>query len=205
MTGDVFWLPIIFVILMGIAVLAYAILDGYDLGVGILLPLNDESQRDRMIASIGPFWDANETWLVLAIGILLIAFPVAHSAVFYHLYIPVVIMLIGLIMRGVAFDFRAKVAADNKFAWDCTFKAGSLITTLAQGYMLGMYVMGFRTDWEAQLFTVLSCLGVTAAYSLIGAAWLILKNGSRTATACNWLGTYCIAHYFCWNYCGLYC
>ncbi len=176
MTAEMYWLPIIFMVLMGVAVLAYAILDGYDLGVGILLPLNDESQRDTMIASIGPFWDANETWLVLAVGLLLIAFPYAHSAVLYHLYIPAVIMLIGLIMRGVAFDFRAKVAADYKYAWDCTFKAGSLITTLAQGYMLGLYVMGFRTDLEAQLFTLLSCFGVTAAYSLIGSAWLIMKT-----------------------------
>jgi cytochrome d ubiquinol oxidase subunit II len=176
MTGEAYWLPIIFVSLMGVAILAYAILDGYDLGVGILLPLENEEHRDTMIASIGPFWDANETWLVLAVGLLLIAFPTAHSTVLYHLYLPAVIMLIGLIMRGVAFDFRAKVAVDYKFAWDCTFKAGSLITTLSQGYMLGLYVMGFRTDWEAQLFTLLSCVGVTAAYSLIGAAWLILKT-----------------------------
>jgi len=176
MSGEEYWLPVIFVSLMGLAVLVYAILDGYDLGVGILLPLDNEQQRDTMIASIGPFWDANETWLVLAVGLLLIAFPTAHSAVLYHLYIPAVIMLIGLILRGVAFDFRAKVSVGHKFAWDCVFKAGSLITTLSQGYMLGLYVMGFRTDWEAQLFTLLSCLGVTAAYSLIGAAWLILKT-----------------------------
>ncbi len=190
MTAEMYWLPIIFMALMGVAILAYAILDGYDLGVGILLPLNNESQRDTMIASIGPFWDANETWLVLAVGLLLIAFPSAHSAVLYHLYIPAVIMLIGLIMRGVAFDFRAKVAADYKYAWDCTFKAGSLITTLAQGYMLGLYVMGFRTDLEAQLFTLLSCFGVTAAYSLIGSAWLIMKTeGELQKRAIRWART----------------
>jgi len=176
MNGEVYWLPVIFVSLMGFAILVYAILDGYDLGVGILLPLDNEQQRDTMIASIGPFWDANETWLVLAVGLLLIAFPAAHSEVLFHLYIPAVFMLIGLILRGVAFDFRAKVSVGHKFAWDCTFKAGSLLTTLSQGYMLGLYVMGFRTDWEAQLFTLLSCVGVTAAYCLIGAAWLILKT-----------------------------
>ncbi len=176
MSAEAYWLPIIFVSLMGVAVLAYAILDGYDLGVGILLPLDNEPQRDTMIASIGPFWDANETWLVLAVGLLLIAFPAAHSAVLYHLYVPATVMLLGLILRGVAFDFRAKVSVGRKFIWDCVFKSGSLLTTLAQGYMLGLYVMGFRTDWEAQLFTLLSCLGVTAAYSLIGAAWLILKT-----------------------------
>ncbi|WP_299595434.1 cytochrome d ubiquinol oxidase subunit II [uncultured Microbulbifer sp.] len=172
------WLPVIFIGLMGLAVLAYAILDGYDLGVGILLPMGeqDEAQRDTMIASIGPFWDANETWLVLAIGLLLIAFPAAHSLILMQLYIPVAIMLVGLIMRGVAFDFRAKAAVDHKLAWDRTFKAGSLITTLTQGYMLGQYVMGFDQSVPSLLFCAISALGVTAAYSYIGSAWLVLKT-----------------------------
>ncbi|WP_295798106.1 cytochrome d ubiquinol oxidase subunit II [uncultured Microbulbifer sp.] len=175
-SGD--WLPVVFVGLMGLAVLVYAILDGYDLGVGILLPMGeaDERQRDTMIASIGPFWDANETWLVLAIGLLLIAFPQAHSIVLTNLYLPAAIMLIGLIMRGVAFDFRAKAAVDHKLAWDRTFKLGSLLTTLTQGYMLGQYVMGFEQGWPAQLFCLLSALGVTAAYTYIGAAWLVMKT-----------------------------
>ncbi|AOS95715.1 Cytochrome bd-II ubiquinol oxidase subunit 2 [Microbulbifer aggregans] len=174
------WLPVIFIGIMGLAVLIYAVLDGYDLGVGILLPMQneDESQRDTMIASIGPFWDANETWLVLAIGILLIAFPIALSQIMLSLYIPVAIMLIGLIMRGVAFDFRAKAAVDHKLTWDRVFKSGSLLTTLSQGYMLGQYVMGFESGWQAQMFSLLSALGVTAAYSYIGAAWLVMKTES---------------------------
>ncbi|WGL16160.1 cytochrome d ubiquinol oxidase subunit II [Microbulbifer bruguierae] len=175
-SGD--WLPVVFIDLMGLAVLIYAVLDGYDLGVGILLPMGeqDEPQRDTMIASIGPFWDANETWLVLAIGLLLIAFPTAHSIVLTNLYIPAAVMLIGLIMRGVAFDFRAKAAVDHKLAWDRTFKFGSVLTTLTQGYMLGQYVMGFDHGWPAQLFCLLSALGVTAAYTYIGAAWLVMKT-----------------------------
>ncbi len=172
-------LPVIFIGLMGLAVIVYAILDGYDLGVGILLPFDNEAKRDTMIASIGPFWDANETWLVLAIGIMLIAFPAAHSIVLYHLYLPAALMLIGLILRGVAFDFRAKAAVAHKMAWDRTFFAGSLITSLTQGYMLGMYVMGFDTSWQSHLFAVVSGLGVTAAYSLIGACWLIMKTEGR--------------------------
>ncbi|WP_444928493.1 cytochrome d ubiquinol oxidase subunit II [Microbulbifer sp. SSSA002] len=176
-----YWLPVAFVALMGLAILVYAILDGYDLGVGILLPMRetDESRRDTMIASIGPFWDANETWLVLAIGLLLIAFPIAHNLVLMHLYIPAAIMLVGLIMRGVAFDFRAKAAIDKKLIWDRTFKAGSIITSLAQGYMLGQYVIGFKPDWSAQLFSALSALGVTAAYAYIGGAWLVLKTEAQ--------------------------
>lgn len=172
------WLPVVFIALMGLAVLVYALLDGYDLGVGILLPLGqaDELQRDTMIASIGPFWDANETWLVLAVGLLLIAFPPAHSLVLTKLYLPVAVMLIGLIMRGVAFDFRAKAAVGHKLAWDRTFKAGSLLTSLTQGWMLGQYVMGFDAGWAAQAFSALSALGVTAAYSYIGAAWLVMKT-----------------------------
>lgn len=172
------WLPIIFAGLMGFAVLVYAILDGYDLGVGVLLPMgqNDEADRDTMIASIGPFWDANETWLVLAVGLLLIGFPAAYNLVFMHLYIPAAIMLIGLILRGVSFDFRAKAAVDHKLAWDYCFKTGSIMTTLAQGYMLGQYVMGFEQGWASQLFCLLSALCVTAAFGYMGAAWLILKT-----------------------------
>ncbi len=171
-------LPVIFVGLMGLAVVVYAILDGYDLGVGILLPMNEaqESDRDTMIASIGPFWDANETWLVLAIGLLLIAFPAAHSLIMMHLYLPVAFMLIGLIMRGVAFDFRAKAAIDHKLAWDRAFKIGSILTAMMQGYMLGQYVVGFHTDLSSVLFSILSALGVTAAYAYIGACWLIMKT-----------------------------
>ncbi|GEA07117.1 hypothetical protein KUL42_18780 [Alteromonas sp. KUL42] len=100
----------IYVGLLGLSVLLYAILDGYDLGVGVLFPPREEDFRNDMIASIGPYWDANETWLVLAIGLLLIAFPQAHSAFLQTLYIPATLMLAGLILRGVAFDFRAKVA-----------------------------------------------------------------------------------------------
>ena len=171
-------LPVIFVGLMALAVVVYAILDGYDLGVGILLPITTdaEPERDIMIASIGPFWDANETWLVLAVGLMLIAFPAAHSLILMNLYLPVVIMLIGLIMRGVAFDFRAKAAIAHKLAWDRLFKFGSLLTTLTQGYMLGAYVTGFETNLVTIAFCLLSAVGVSAAYCYIGSAWLILKT-----------------------------
>lgn len=165
----------IYIGLLGLAVLLYAILDGYDLGVGVLLPPREEKFRDDMIASIGPYWDANETWLVLAVGLLLFAFPEAHSAFLQTLYIPATLMLIGLILRGVSFDFRAKVAQVKKRSWDLCFKWGSLLTTLAQGYMLGIFVTGLRTDLWAQGFALLAALGVTAAYAFIGACWLIMK------------------------------
>ncbi|HEY7772321.1 MAG TPA: cytochrome d ubiquinol oxidase subunit II [Marinagarivorans sp.] len=182
-------LATIFIALMGLAVLVYAIADGYDLGTGLLLPLDNEAQRDTMIASIGPFWDANETWLVLAVGLLLIAFPTAHSLVFYHLYIPATFMLAGLILRGVSFDFRAKTSVTQKPLWDKAFKFGSLLTSFCQGYMLGRYVLGFADGWQATSFAVLSGFGVTAAYGLIGAAWLIYKTeGELQQRAKNWLG-----------------
>lgn len=175
------WLPIVFVCLMGLAILIYAILDGYDLGVGILLPLDKTKSTDRdvMISSIGPFWDANETWLVLAVGLLLIAFPSAHSIVLRELYIPAVIMLSGLILRGVAFDFRAKAISTHKETWDALFKIGSIVTSMSQGFMLGMYVMGFETTLSAHLFALVSAVCVTAAYAFIGAAWLVLKTEER--------------------------
>ncbi|AWB66600.1 cytochrome d ubiquinol oxidase subunit II [Saccharobesus litoralis] len=171
-------LALIFAGLTALAVLLYAILDGYDLGVGILLPLATEhdQQADIMIASIGPFWDANETWLVLAVGLLLIAFPSAHNIILQALYIPAAIMLVGLIMRGVAFDFRAKAAFSHKPTWNRVFKAGSILTAFTQGYMLGMYVMGFTTTIEAYLFACLAGVGVIAAYAFIGACWLVMKT-----------------------------
>jgi len=169
-------LAIIFAGLMALSIIVYAVLDGYDLGVGILLPLKNDQHGDQMIASIGPFWDANETWLVLAVGLMLIAFPNAYNVVLKALYLPATIMLIGLILRGVAFDFRVKVAAHNKHRWNQIFKLGSLIASTSQGYMLGMYIMGFSDGLSAYLFAGLSAIGVTTAYALIGSAWLIMKT-----------------------------
>jgi len=187
LSGAAYWLPVIFSGLMVLAFFIYGILDGYDLGVGILLPANNEAQRDIMIASIGPFWDANETWLVLGVGIMLIAFPAAHSLVLFHLYLPVTLMLAGLILRGVAFDFRAKAPEDHKILWDRLFKLGSIGASLAQGYMLGIYVMGFEQSFLAYLFACLSAICVTAGYSFIGGAWLIMKTeGALQQRAINW-------------------
>ena len=172
-SGD--WLPVTFAGLMGFAMLIYAILDGYDLGVGMLTILAKPKERDRMIASIGPFWDANETWLVLGVGILLTAFPLAHGVILTALYIPVALMLFGLIFRGVAFDFRAKVAKEKKQKWDTAFFAGSLLTALSQGYMLGAYITGFAEGWDVIFFSCLIALAVASGYCLIGGAWLIWR------------------------------
>lgn len=184
---DAYWLPIIFLLLMGFSLLMYAALDGYDLGIGILLPADNESHRDTMIASIGPFWDANETWLVLAVGLMLIAFPAAHGIIFSELYIPVAVMLIGLILRGVAFDFRTKGLPDHKQRWDLCFRAGSLLATWTQGYMLGSYVVAFDTSPAALGFCFLSAICVSAAYSFIGASWLVMKTeGELQIRAALW-------------------
>lgn len=171
-----YWLPLAFLGMMGLSILIYAIMDGYDLGVGMLMIGADETERDRMIASIGPFWDANETWLVLSVGLLLVAFPQAHGIVLSSLYLPVTIMLIGLILRGVAFDFRAKARAGFKQLWDRLFVAGSMITACAQGYMLGRYIVGLDDSPGAHFFGLISGLCVMAAYALIGANWLIIKT-----------------------------
>lgn len=169
-------LPIIFMVLMGVSILAYVILDGYDLGVGMLMIGADEAEKDSMIASIGPFWDANETWLVLGIGILLVAFPAAHGVILTGLYLPTAAMLGGLILRGVSFDFRAKAKAHHKHLWDRTFIGGSLLASLAQGYMLGFYILGFEPGWGTVLFSLFAGLCLAAGYSFVGAAWLIMKT-----------------------------
>jgi cytochrome d ubiquinol oxidase subunit II len=181
------WLPVVFMTLMGVALLLYVVLDGYDLGVGILLPGGSDAEKDVMIGAIGPFWDANETWLVLGIGIMLVAFPVAHGIVLSSLYLPVVLMLIGLTLRGVAFDFRVKVHASHKPLWNWLFWAGSLLTAAAQGWMLGGYITGFANGVSARAFCLLCALCVPLTYSLLGAGWLLIKTtGPLQAKAVHW-------------------
>jgi cytochrome bd ubiquinol oxidase subunit II len=181
-------LPLIFAALMGLAILIYVVLDGFDLGIGILFSVAGDHEKDVMISAIGPFWDANETWLVLAVGILLVAFPVAHSMILTALYLPAFLLLVGLILRGVAFDFRAKVPSRRKARWDFTFLAGSLVAALAQGYMLGVYVLGLSAGLGSVAFGALVAICLAAAYAAMGAAWLIYKTeGQRRAV--DWLRT----------------
>ena len=180
-------LPVIFMVLLGVAMLVYVALDGYDLGVGMLMPFASESDKDTMIASIGPFWDANETWLVLGVGLLLIAFPRAQGIVLGALYLPVALMLLGLILRGVAFDFRVKAHDDHRAAWNAIFAAGSIIASIAQGWMLGRYVTGLRESAGAYLFAALIGVALPAAYLLLGASWLVLKTeGGLQVRAIAW-------------------
>ena len=181
------WLPLTFAGLMGLSILIYVVLDGFDLGVGVLFPFADDDEKDMMVASIGPFWDANETWLVLAVGLLLVAFPSAHGAILTALYLPVAVMLIGLILRGVAFEFRVKAPTPHKRAWNGAFFAGSLMTSLAQGYMLGLYIMGLEQSWATWAFGALTAVFLTVGYSFIGATWLILKTSDMLQIkAVNW-------------------
>lgn len=173
------WLPIVFLGLLGISALIYVALDGFDLGVGLLSPTVNDNERSIMIASIGPFWDANETWLVLAVGLLLVAFPAAHGAILGALYLPTTLMLVGLTLRGVAFEFRAKGPVTQRKHWDRAFFAGSLLAAISQGYMLGFYIIGFQSGWYAVLFASLVALCLTSAYALIGACWLIAKTEGK--------------------------
>ncbi|QDL55174.1 cytochrome d ubiquinol oxidase subunit II [Rhodoferax aquaticus] len=182
------WLPLVFALVMALAMLAYVILDGYDLGVGVLLRrADDEAQKDTMIASIGPFWDANETWLVLGVGVLLVAFPMAHGLILGALYLPVALMLLALTLRGVAFDFRVKARAEHKPLWDRAFYLGSLLAGWSQGYMLGGLITGFKDDWATHLFSALIGLCLVSAYCLLGAGWLIMKTeGALQLKAVAW-------------------
>ncbi|RZI58306.1 MAG: cytochrome d ubiquinol oxidase subunit II [Rubrivivax sp.] len=180
-------LPVIFMALMGLSLLIYVVLDGYDLGVGMLSVAAEEGDRDRMVGAIGPFWDANETWLVLAVGLLLIAFPKAQGVVFTALYVPVVLMLLGLILRGAAFDFRAKGDPAHKRWWEAAFAGGSALASLAQGWMLGRYVTGFEDGAAAQVFAAGIAIALTACYVLLGAGWLLIKTeGGLQRRAVGW-------------------
>ncbi len=181
------WLPVAFAGLMGLALLIYVVLDGFDLGVGILSIAARDEERDIMIGSIGPFWDANETWLVLAVGLLLVAFPMAHGTILTALYLPATLLLLALILRGVAFEFRAKGPPQAKRSWDATFFLGSLLSALAQGYMLGVYVLGLDQSLAGLLFGLLTGVCLAAAYALIGAVWLVAKTeGALQRKAVRW-------------------
>jgi cytochrome d ubiquinol oxidase subunit II len=180
-------LPLIFAALMGLAILLYVVLDGYDLGVGMLMPAADAHEQELMVASIGPFWDANETWLVLGVGILLVAFPAAHGLVLGALYLPVAAMLVGLMLRGVAFEFRVKAEGWHRGLWNWLFWFGSFLASFAQGLMLGRYVTGFHSGFGYYLFAMLVGASLCGGYVLLGATWLILKTeGALQKKALAW-------------------
>ncbi|NBX55106.1 MAG: cytochrome d ubiquinol oxidase subunit II [Betaproteobacteria bacterium] len=182
------WLPLVFALVMALSMLAYVILDGYDLGVGALLDSAESvEQKDMMIASIGPFWDANETWLVLGVGVLLVGFPMAHGIILGALYLPVALMLVALSLRGVAFDFRVKSKPQHQPFWNKAFYAASSLASWSQGFMLGQLITGFKQDSEGYLFSALIGFCLVFAYRLLGAGWLIMKSeGALQLLAVNW-------------------
>jgi len=158
------------------------------LGVGVLLDSADTvQQKDTMIASIGPFWDANETWLVLGVGVLLVGFPLAHGVILGALYLPVALMLVALSLRGVAFDFRVKAKDHHRPLWDKAFYIGSILASWSQGFMLGQLITGFKQDLSGYLFSALIGFCLVFAYRLLGAAWLIMKTeGTLQLNAVEW-------------------
>jgi len=184
-------LPLIWAGILGIAVALYVILDGFDLGVGILFPFaRDEKERDQMISSIAPFWDGNETWLVLGGGGLWVAFPRAYAAIMSALYLPVIVMLLALVFRGVAFEFRT-VAESSKRYWNFAFTGGSALAAVCQGVILGALIQGIEVKDGAFAggaldfatpFALMCGLGVLAGYGLLGAAWLVMKTDGEVAT-----------------------
>src|SRR5581483_5907927 len=139
------WLPLIWAAIIGAAVVLYVILDGFDLGIGILFPFaRNEADRDQMMASIAPFWDGNETWLVMGGVGLLVAFPLAYAIVMPAMYLPVIVMLLALVFRGVAFEFRE--IGDNKVLWNVAFAGGSMLAAFCQGVILGGLVQGIHVE-----------------------------------------------------------
>ncbi len=178
------WLPVVWTVLIGFAVAMYVILDGFDLGVGILFPLfRSEQERDLMMNSVAPFWDGNETWLVLGGGGLLAAFPLAYAIVMPAFYLPITVMLLALIFRGVAFEFRW-VAKPRHKVWDMAFAGGSIIAAFAQGIVLGGLLHGVDVhdgafaggsfDWLSP-FALFVGMSVVAGYALLGATWLSMR------------------------------
>jgi cytochrome d ubiquinol oxidase subunit II len=180
----IFDLPFIWAGIIAFAVLAYVLFDGFDLGLGILFPfLGSERNRDQAMNTVAPVWDGNETWLVLGGGGLMAAFPVAYAVVMTALYAPIIAMLLALIFRGVAFEFRWRAA--DKSRWDWAFAGGSMLATFAQGVALGALVQGIPVsdrayaggwwDWLTP-FSILTGVALLVGYALLGATWLNLKT-----------------------------
>jgi cytochrome d ubiquinol oxidase subunit II len=176
----------IWAFIIAFAVFVYVVMDGFDLGLGILFPLFPEkADRDVIMNSVAPVWDGNETWLVLGGGGLMAAFPLAYAVLMPALYTPVIAMLVGLIFRGVAFEFRWRTTQSTRNRWDLAFAGGSLVAALAQGIALGAILQGVHVearhyaggwwDWLTP-FSILTGLALVVGYALLGATWLVLKT-----------------------------
>ncbi|MFB4394350.1 MULTISPECIES: cytochrome d ubiquinol oxidase subunit II [unclassified Pseudomonas] len=179
-------LPLIWAVIIIFGVMMYVVMDGFDLGIGMLFPfVKGERDRDVMMNTVAPVWDGNETWLVLGGAGLFGAFPLAYAVVLEALYLPLILMLIGLIFRGVAFEFRFKATAEKRHLWDKAFIWGSLVATFFQGVALGTFIEGFKVvdrkfaggslDWLTP-FALFCGLGLIVAYTLLGCTWLIMKT-----------------------------
>ncbi|TCM66430.1 cytochrome bd-I ubiquinol oxidase subunit 2 apoprotein [Acinetobacter calcoaceticus] len=178
-------LSLIWVVIIAIGVLIYVVLDGFDLGIGILFPfLKGQQERDVMMNTVAPVWDGNETWMVLGGASLYAAFPLVYATVLSALYMPITIMVVALIFRGVAFEFRFK-ANKSKHWWDKAFIGGSILASFFQGVILGAYIQGIKVennmyaggglDWLSA-FSLFTGLGVVVLYAALGCAWLIFKT-----------------------------
>jgi cytochrome bd ubiquinol oxidase subunit II len=181
-------LPLIWAGVIAFGIFMYVVMDGFDLGIGILYPFfRDKDERDAMMNTVAPIWDGNETWLVLGGAGLFAAFPLAYSVVLTALYLPLVIMLIALIFRGVAFEFRFK-AKRTRYVWDAAFIWGSIVATFAQGVVLGAFIEGLKVenrqfvggafDWLAP-FPLFCGAGLVAGYAMLGCAWLLMKTEGK--------------------------
>ena len=179
-------LALIWAVIILFGIMMYVIMDGFDLGIGILYPFfPDKDDRDVMMNTVAPVWDGNETWLVLGGAGLLAAFPLAYSVVLTALYLPLIFMLVGLIFRGVAFEFRFKALEHERHFWDKAFIGGSIAATFFQGVTLGAYIEGIAVegrkyaggplDWVSP-FSIFTGLGLVAAFALLGSTWLIMKT-----------------------------
>lgn len=196
-------LPLIWGMLIAVGIFLYVLLDGFDLGVGILFPLAPSNKsRDIMMNSIAPFWDGNETWLVLGGGGLLAAFPLAYAILMPAFYIPITLMLFGLIMRGVAFEFRYKSDGLQKQVWSFVFHYGSLCAAFFQGAILGAFIEGIEVegrnftggpfDW-ATGFSVMTGIAVCFGYTLLGATWLVMKTEGKFQDWARRIGLYALS------------
>jgi cytochrome d ubiquinol oxidase subunit II len=196
-------LPLVWAVIILFGIMMYVVMDGFDLGIGILYPFfKDKEERDAMMNTVAPVWDGNETWLVLGGAGMLAAFPLAYSVILSAFYLPIVFMLLGLIFRGVAFEFRFKALDHERHLWDKAFIGGSIAATFFQGMILGAYIQGIPVvnkvyaggalDWISP-FSIFTGFGLLIAFALLGSTWLIWRTEGTLQRR-----VFRIAHWLTW-------
>jgi len=187
LTDPAFWMPLLLIGLLFLLTLGGVIFDGFDIGVGVLLGAAPATERPHLMVILSPWRDANEVWLILALGLFLAAFPLGWAAVLSHLYVPLMVTMLGVMLRSVAFEFRIRASAERRTIWIRRFWFGSLLTAVGHGLLLAAIVTGYQQDSSSLWFSLFVAVCTVAAYALLGACWVVMRlTGEIQFKAAGW-------------------